>query len=351
MRPEFWRDRRVFITGHTGFAGAWLTQWLKRAAATVTGFALSPPTTPSLYEEANVGTGIESIIADIRDLAAVERAMKAADPEIVFHLAAQPIVRASYDDPVGTYATNVMGTVHLLDAVRGSPAVRVVVVVTSDKCYQNHEWLRPYREDEPMGGNDPYSSSKACAELVTAAYRSSFFQSSPAPSIATVRAGNVIGGGDWAKDRLVPDLIRAFSSGTPALVRNPTAIRPWQFVLDPLNGYLTLAEALWNGTATPEALNFGPHDVDVHPVEWIADRLCHAWGGNAAWARDTSKHHAEALTLTLDSTRAHSLLGWRPRVPIEKAVDWIVEFYEGWLGGGLAAALMEHQFERFEAIR
>ncbi|MEA2235609.1 MAG: CDP-glucose 4,6-dehydratase [Thermoanaerobaculia bacterium] len=348
MTPDLWRGRRVFLTGHTGFKGAWLTHWLKRAGATVTGFALNPPTKPNLYEEATIGAGIESVIADIRDLAAVERAMTAANPEVVLHLAAQPIVRASYDDPVGTYSTNVMGTVHLLDAVRRCPAVRVVVVVTSDKCYENREWLWPYRENEPMGGKDPYSNSKACAELVTAAYRSSFFQSGNAPRVATARAGNIVGGGDWAQDRLVPDLIRAFSSGSPAQIRNPAAIRPWQFVLDALNGYLVLAEALWSGTAEAGAWNFGPNEGDAHSVEWIADRLLGAWGNDAAWTRDSEAHVPEAVTLKLDSTRSRALLGWRPRVPLETAVDWLVEFYGGLLGGSSAAALMDQQIERFE---
>jgi CDP-glucose 4,6-dehydratase len=351
VTSEFWRGRRVFITGHTGFTGAWLAHWLKRAGAIVNGLALQPPTNPSLYDQANVGAGIQSVIADVRDLAAVERAMAAASPEVIFHLAAQPIVRASYDDPVATYAINVMGTVHILDAARRCPSIRVVIVVTSDKCYENREWLWPYRENEALGGKDPYSNSKACAELVTAAYRSSFFHEESAPRVATARAGNILGGGDWAKDRLVPDLIRAFASGTPALIRNPDAIRPWQFVLDALNGYRTLAEALWNGTAAPEAWNFGPYEADAHSVEWIAGRLCDAWGNSAAWTRDDDSHQREAGVLTLDSSRARSLLGWKPRVRLEDAVEWIVEFYEGWKGGDASAAtLMDRQIERFEAI-
>ena len=350
MKSELWRGRRVLLTGHTGFSGAWLTQWLKRAGASVTGFALDPPTTPNLFDDARVGDGMESIIGNVRDPAAVERAMAAAKPEVVFHLAAQALVRASYDDPAGTYATNVMGTVHLLDAVRRCPSVRVVVVVTSDKCYANREWLRPYAEDEPMGGNDPYSSSKACAEIVTAAFRRSFFGGPSAPRVASARAGNVIGGGDWARDRLVPDLIRAFSAGAPALIRNPAAIRPWQFVLDPLDGYLTLAEALWRGDAPPEAWNFGPHD-DGHCVSWIADRLSQAWGGGARWVVDGNRHAPEAGTLRLDSSRARDVLGWSTRVPLESAVDWIVEFYRQWLAnGGSAATLMDRQFERFETF-
>ena len=350
VRRAFWAGRRVFLTGHTGFSGSWLALWLQRSGAALTGFALDPPTAPSLFREANISAGITSIIGDVRDRDALERAMAASNPEVILHLAAQPIVRASYDDPVGTYATNVMGTVHVLDAVRRVPSVRVVIVVTSDKCYNNREWAWPYRENEPMGGKDPYSNSKACAELVTAAYRSSFFKGESAPRIATARAGNVIGGGDWAQDRLVPDLIRAFSSRTPALIRNPGAIRPWQFVLDPLNGYLTLAEALWEGAAA-DAWNFGPLDGDSRTVEWIAGRLCNAWGDGAAWQPDTASHPPEAATLKLDSTRARTLLGWRPRLSLEAAIDWTAEFYRGWRSGdGAALALMHRQLDRFESL-
>jgi CDP-glucose 4,6-dehydratase len=299
-----------------------------------------------------VGAGITSVRGDVRDLAAVERAMALAEPEIVLHLAAQPIVRASYHDPIGTYSTNVMGTVHVLDAVRRQPSVRVVVVVTSDKCYRNREWVWPYREDEPMGGRDPYSNSKACAELVTAAYRSSFFREEAAPRIATARAGNIIGGGDWAQDRLVPDLIRAFSSATPALIRNPGAIRPFQFILDPLDAYLNLAEALWSRDDLPDEWNFGPADLDGCAVQWIADRLSHHWGDGAAWTLAEGANPPEAGTLKVDSTRARTILGWRTRVPLEMAVEWIVEFYRGWLGGsGAALALMQKQLDRFEALR
>jgi len=351
LNSSFWRGKRVLVTGHTGFKGSWLTQWLKRAGAGVAGFALAPPTTPSLFDRARVGDGIRSIEGDIRDLDALTRAVADAKPEIVIHMAAQSLVRASYDDPVGTYATNVMGTVHLLDAVRRAESVRVVIVVTSDKCYENREWPWPYRENEPMGGKDPYSSSKACAELVTSAYRASFFKGVSSPRVASVRAGNVIGGGDWAKDRLVPDLVRAFQSGTPTLIRNPGATRPWQFVLDPLAGYLKLAEALWNDGGLAEGWNFGPYDTDVRPVRWIADRLAGAWGDGAAWRTEAGENPHEAFTLKLDSSRARALLGWQPRVAIESALDWIVEFQKELDAGGDAAALLDRQIGRFEAAR
>jgi len=349
LNSSFWRGKRVLVTGHTGFKGSWLTQWLKRAGADGTGFALAPPTTPSLFDRARVGDGIRSIEGDIRDLDALGRAVAEAKPEIVVHMAAQSLVRASYDDPVGTYATNVMGTVHLLDAVRRAGSARVVLVVTSDKCYENREWLWPYRENEPMGGKDPYSSSKACAELVTSAYRASFFNGASSPRVASVRAGNVIGGGDWAKDRLVPDLVRAFQSGTPTVIRNPGATRPWQFVLDPLAGYLRLAEALWNDGTLAEGWNFGPHDADVRPVRWIADRLAGAWGNGAAWRTEAGESPHEAFTLKLDSSRARMLLGWQPRVALESAIDWIVEFQKELDAGGDAAALLDRQIGRFEA--
>lgn len=351
MRPEFWRGKRVLVTGHTGFKGSWLTQWLKRAGGDVAGFAHAPPTTPSLFDRARVGDGIRSIEGDIRDLAVLTRAVADAKPEIIIHMAAQSLVRASYDDPIGTYATNVMGTVHLLDAVRRAESVRVVIVVTSDKCYENREWLWPYRENEPMGGKDPYSSSKGCAELVTSAYRTSFFNGASSPRVASVRAGNVIGGGDWAKDRLVPDLVRAFQSGTPALIRNPGATRPWQFVLDPLAGYLKLAEVLWNDGGLAEGWNFGPHDADVRPVRWIADRLAGAWGDGAAWRTEAGESPPEAFTLKLDSSRARALLGWQPRVALESALDWIVEFQRELDAGGDTAALLDRQIGRFEAMR
>ena len=350
MSREFWAGRRVFLTGHTGFKGSWLTQWLKLRGARVTGFALAPPTNPSLFVDGNVAGGMNSIDGDVRDLGALRAAMRGADPELVFHLAAHALVRPSYDDPVGTYATNVMGTVNLLEAVRACHGVRAVVVVTSDKCYENREWERAYREDDPLGGKDPYSSSKACAELVAAAYRCSFFSSDGATRVASVRAGNVIGGGDWAKDRLVPDLMRAFAAGTPAAIRNPEATRPWQFVLDPLHGYLKVAEALCARADADQAWNFGPPDDEVRTVGWIADELVRVWGGGA-WRRDDGANPPEASALKLDSARARTLLGWRPRVPLPAALQWIVEWHRQWLRDRTSAArLTTAQIERFEQI-
>jgi CDP-glucose 4,6-dehydratase len=351
VNAAFWSGRRIFLTGHTGFKGSWLAQWLKLRGAQVTGYALAPPTTPNLFDEARVAEGMVSIQGDIRDAGALRAAIIAANPEVVIHLAAQALVRPSYDDPVGTYATNVMGTVHLLEGVRSAAGVRAVVVVTSDKCYDNVERQEAYREGEPLGGKDPYSSSKACAELVTAAYRHSFFSDGGAPRVASVRAGNVIGGGDWGKDRLVPDLLRAFSAGTPAVIRNPLATRPWQFVLDPLAGYLKVAEALCAGEDADQAWNFGPPEDGARPVAWIADSMVRAWGDGAAWRRDESVNPAEASSLKVDSTRARARLGWRPRLSIEAALQWTVEWHRHWLRDRAAAArCTAAQIERFEQM-
>jgi CDP-glucose 4,6-dehydratase len=332
--PAFWKDKSVFLTGHTGFKGSWLSLWLESMGASVTGYALAPPTEPNLFSIANVGQTMTSITADVRDSVRLRDALGKSSPAIVFHMAAQSLVRDSYDDPVGTYATNVMGTVNLLDAVRGTPAVRAVIVVTSDKCYENRERTAGYREDEPMGGTDPYSSSKGCAELVTAAYRRSFFNNRgkyPAPAIASVRAGNVIGGGDWAKDRLVPDAINAFLAGRPVLIRNPAAIRPWQHVLEPLHGYLLLAEHLWRtGSAYGEAWNFGPSDEDVKPVSWIVERLARSWGNQARWELDDRQHPHEAERLRLDCSKAHTRLNWTSHLGLPQALDWIVDWYRAY---------------------
>lgn len=350
MNRAFWRRRRVLITGHTGFKGAWLTSWLKESGAEVSGFALAPPTTPNLFDLAGGAEGMRSIQGDVRDEKALRDAYAEAKPEVVIHLAAQSLVRPSYEDPIGTYGTNVMGTVHLLECVRRGSHTRVVVVVTSDKCYENREWLWPYRENEPMGGGDPYSSSKGCAELVTAAYRSSFFSDPSAARISTVRAGNVIGGGDWSRDRLVPDLVRGFSRGTPVLIRNPNAIRPWQFVLDPLNGYLELAERLWDDPSRAGAWNFGPQESEVKPVRWVADRLAKAWGSGAEWRSVPSEGPHEATILKLDSSRARTLLGWEPRLPLDETVSWIADFHKALGGGEAAEAVLRAQVSRFESL-
>jgi CDP-glucose 4,6-dehydratase len=329
-----WNGRRVLVTGHTGFKGSWLSLWLHALGAEVTGFALPPPTEPSLFEAARIGELIDHVEGDVRDFAALQRTVAAARPELIFHFAAQPLVRLSYAEPVETYATNVMGTVHLLEAARQVPGVDAVVCVTSDKCYENREWVWPYRESDPMGGHDPYSSSKGCAELVVSAYRQSYF-SSGGPALASVRAGNVIGGGDWAVDRLVPDLVRAFEAGVSPLIRSPDAIRPWQHVLEALGGYLMLAERLLaedlqdNGRSFAEAWNFGPSDKDARPVSWIVERMRAAWGGGAGRALpDTGPRPHEAGMLRLDTSKARAALGWQPILPLDQALDWIVAWHK-----------------------
>jgi len=345
----------VFLTGHTGFKGGWLALWLQSLGAEVTGYALEPPTNPSLFEVARVGEGMRSIIADIRDLPTLQSALREARPEMVFHLAAQPLVRYSYQNPVETYATNVMGTVHLLEAVRHTPSVRAVVNVTSDKCYENREWVWGYREHEPLGGYDPYSNSKGCAELVTAAYRNSFFNPQPStlnpqPStaIATARAGNVIGGGDWAADRLIPDLLRAFEAGQTVRIRNPHAIRPWQHVLEPLSGYLLLAEKLYTeGAAFAEGWNFGPDEADARPVAWIANRLVELWGEGARWEQDGGHHPHEAHYLKLDCAKAKARLGWAPRWSLEQSLQVTVDWHRSYRRGAKVRAMTLAQISIF----
>ncbi len=332
--PAFWSGKRVFLTGHTGFKGSWMSLWLQRMGAEVTGFALAPPSDPALYDVAEVAKGMTSIIGDIRDREALETAVVQANPEIVIHMAAQALVRASYDDPVGTYATNVMGTVHLLEAVRKARGVRACCVVTTDKCYENNEWAWGYREIDPMGGHDPYSSSKGCTELVTSAYRRSFLNGSGAAAIGSARAGNVVGGGDWAVDRLIPDILRALDQRTKVQVRNPLATRPWQHVLEPLSGYLVLCQALWSEPDTAAgAWNFGPRDEDARPVGWIADRACELWGDGAGWVCDEAVQPHEANYLKLDISKAQVQLGWRPRWTLDDTLGRIVRWHRAWRAG------------------
>lgn len=330
---SFWRGRRVFLTGHTGFKGGWLSLWLQTMGAEVHGYALKPPTEPNLFTIANVGDGMaSSTIADIRDLEAFTRAMQLARPEIVFHFAAQPLVRYSYNAPVDTYATNVMGTVNLFECIRAQSGVRAVVNVTTDKCYENREWVWGYRESEPMGGDDPYSSSKACAELVTSAFRRSFLEAAGV-AVASARAGNVIGGGDWAQERLVPDILRAFEQNRPVQIRNPHAIRPWQHVLEPLSGYLALAQRLFGEPAYAEGWNFGPDDGDARSVEWIVLHLATIWGDGATWALDDGCHPHEATYLKLDISKARSRLGWNPRWGLLHALERTVDWHRAWRSG------------------
>jgi CDP-glucose 4,6-dehydratase len=336
VTEQFWREKRVLLTGHTGFKGSWLSLWLQQMGALVTGYALQPPTNPSLFEAAKVAQGMTSIIGDIRDADLLVQSMQNCSPDIVIHMAAQPLVRYSYLNPVETYSTNVMGTVHLLEAVRQTPSVRAVVNVTSDKCYENREWVWGYRESEPMGGFDPYSNSKGCAELVTSAYRSSYFNPDKVDehkvALASARAGNVIGGGDWAADRLIPDILRAISDGKPVVIRNPRAIRPWQHVLEPLSGYLLLAQKLYEDRVNyAEGWNFGPSDEDARPVQWIVERLTELWGDGASWQLDGAEHPHEANYLRLDCSKANMRLHWQPRWHLDKALEMIVTWQRGWL--------------------
>lgn len=338
MNTEFWKGRRVFLTGHTGFKGSWLSLWLQELGAELTGFALPPSTSPSLFEQAKVSDGMTSIIGDIRNLSALRDAMLAAKPEIVIHMAAQPLVRRSYAEPVETYSTNVMGVVNLMEAVRSCEAARSVINVTTDKCYENREWEWGYRENEPMGGFDPYSSSKGCAELITAAYRSSYFNpegyAEHRVAVSTARAGNVIGGGDWAEDRLIPDILAAFATDKQVLIRNPHAIRPWQHVLEPLRGYLMLAERMYiAGADFSQAWNFGPNDDDAKEVAWIVDRIASIWGPNAAWALDKRDHPHEAGYLKLDISKARNRLGWHPLLNLGTSLEYIIGWHKG-IGDG-----------------
>jgi CDP-glucose 4,6-dehydratase len=327
---SFWGGRRVFITGHTGFKGGWLALWLARCGAQVRGYALAPPTEPNLFTLARVGNVVDDIRGDILDRPALEAAISAFAPEVVFHMAAQPLVRRSYADPLGTWMTNAMGTAYVLEAVRRTPSVRAVVCVTTDKCYENHERNEPYRESDALGGHDPYSSSKACAEIISAAFRSSFFEvGEHRVALATARAGNVIGGGDWSEDRLVPDLMRGFHSGQPVLIRNPQAIRPWQHVLEPLHGYMLLAEQLMAGRCA-SAFNFGPGEDDAWTVERVVTFLADAWGNGAAWTRDAAAGVHEAGILRLDASKAREELHWRPRLGIQSALQWTVDWYRAW---------------------
>ncbi|MBI5245422.1 MAG: CDP-glucose 4,6-dehydratase [Elusimicrobia bacterium] len=364
----FWKGRRVFLSGHTGFKGSWLSIWLHRMGALVLGYALDPPTKPSLYDLCRVGRLLDSRIADIRDAGRLARAMRAARPEVAFHLAAQPLVRRSYQEPLETYSTNVMGTANFLEAARRCPGVRSIVVVTTDKCYENQERLRPFQENEPLGGHDPYSSSKACAELVAAAYRRSFFSGEHGIALATARAGNVIGGGDWAEDRLAPDCFRALLKGERVLIRSPRSLRPWQHVLEPLGGYLLLAERLYKGGAEyAEAWNFGPRASDAKPVKWVVGEICRGWGAGAgrsplarprrrsgkperagaAFKLDKGKHLHEAHRLMLDCSKAKTRLGWGPRWDLSKAIDRTVVWTKAYSRGEDLLEVCESQIDEY----
>ena len=344
--PGFWRGRRVLLTGHTGFKGAWFVLWLHELGASVTGLSAGPPTDPSLFAAARAGEGIDDRRGDVRDAAAVRSAFDGARPEVAIHMAAQPLVRRSFEDPVATYETNVMGTVHFLEALRSAPEARAAIVVTSDKCYQPRPDGAPCREHDPLGGTDPYSASKACAELVTAAHR----LADPAgPRLASARAGNVIGGGDWGEDRLLPDVVRATLAGRRVPVRNPGAVRPWQHVLNPLSGYLLLAERLWEDPSAAGAWNFGPDPGDDLPVRRVADRLCRLWGGGLRWTADVEGGPPETAILRVDSGKARRELGWRPAWGLEQALAATVEWTRAVHDGGDARRVCREQIAGYAA--
>jgi CDP-glucose 4,6-dehydratase len=343
--PAFWRGRRVLITGHTGFKGSWLSTWLVQLGSKVTGVALDPHTDPAMFDLLGLTQHMDSHIADIRDAAAIEKAVQACQPEIIIHMAAQALVRESYADPVGTFMTNVMGTAHLLEAARGAKNLRAVVIVTSDKCYENREWAWGYRENDAMGGSDPYSASKGCAELVTASYRRSFGDD---VSIASARAGNVIGGGDWSQDRLIPDIVRAIEANSVVQIRNPGAIRPWQHVTEPLAGYLLLAERLFtSGSQYAGAWNFGPSIDDTQPVSALVDRFSQKFDSPTPWQIDAGEHPHEAHFLKLDISKAVCDLGYRPRISLGTALDWTAEWYRAYFDGQDMSDVTQRQIDDF----
>lgn len=332
---NFWKGKKVFLTGHTGFKGSWLSLWLQKMGALVKGYSLDVHTKPSLFLEANVADDMESEIGDIRDFELISKSMISFNPDILIHMAAQPLVRLSYKEPVDTYTTNVIGTVNILEAARNCVNLKAIVSVTSDKCYENKEREKGYRENEPMGGYDPYSSSKGCAELVISAYKRSFFSSRNTASLASARAGNVIGGGDWAEDRLIPDILRAFDKSKQVFVRNPLSRRPWQHVLEPLSGYLVLAQELFlNGDNFAEGWNFGPKDEDCKPVSWILDKMVEMWDGNVSWCLDENNNPHEAVFLKLDCSKAASRLNWKPKWDLQLALKSIVDWHQIYINGG-----------------
>ena len=355
VNSSFWSGKRVFMTGHTGFKGGWLSLWLSSMGAKVTGYSLAPNTNPNFFDVAGVQENVDkSHIGDIRDLSALQKAMSDANPEIVMHMAAQPLVRYSYANPVETYATNVMGTVHVLESIRALSSVRAAVMVTTDKCYENKEWAWGYRENEPMGGYDPYSNSKGCAELVTSAYRQSYFSpekySQHRVALASARAGNVIGGGDWSEDRLIPDAIKAFEANQPLIIRNPLATRPWQHVLEPLSGYLVLVQALYQGGAQFDGgWNFGPRDEDTRSVQDVINLLIKHWSSAASWKQDTGEQPHEAHSLKLDCSKAKQYLNWSPKWSLEQAIEKIAKWQGGIQRGADMKALSLEQIKAYSS--
>jgi len=348
ISKEFWNGKRVLITGHTGFKGSWLCIWLQSMNAKIFGLSLEPNSPYSLFNQARVGDFMMSTIGDICDYSTVFRIMKEAQPEIVIHMAAQPLVLYSYDNPVETYSTNIMGTVHVLEAVLKVPSVKVVINVTSDKCYENREWIWSYRENEPMGGYDPYSSSKGCSELITSAYRRSFYTKFGI-GLASARSGNVIGGGDWSKDRLIPDILYAFEKNKSVIIRNKSAIRPWQHVLDALSGYLLLAEQLYkSGELFSDAWNFGPSEQDTKSVQWIVEYMVNLWGDGATWEIEENQQTHEAKLLRLDTSKANKILGWSPNWQLDTALEKVVDWHINWLKKRDIRILCQEQIKSYE---
>jgi CDP-glucose 4,6-dehydratase len=334
VNSVFWKNKRIFLTGHTGFKGSWMSLWLQSMGATVKGYSLEPNTIPNLFTAASVGNAMDSEIGDIRNLEQISKSMFDFNPDILIHMAAQPLVRLSYQEPVDTYTTNVIGTVNVLEAARKCENLKAIVSVTTDKCYENKDWDWGYRESEPMGGHDPYSSSKGCAELVTSAYRRSFFNGKDTASLATARAGNVIGGGDWSDDRLIPDILKAFENSEPVVIRNPLSTRPWQHVLEPLSGYLVLAQELFlNGDNFAEGWNFGPKDEGCKSVDWILDKMVFNWGASASWELDKDNNPHEARFLKLDCSKAANRLKWQPKWELQETLRMIVDWHQKYLKG------------------
>jgi CDP-glucose 4,6-dehydratase len=357
MSEDFWQGKTVLITGHTGFKGSWLSLWLQKKGANVVGYSLAPPSNPSLFQLADVGRLMVSLHGDIKDLAFLKRVFEDHKPQIVIHMAAQSLVRCSYQDPVETFHTNVMGTVNLLEAVRHCETVHVALIITSDKCYENKEWFWGYRENDRLGGHDPYSCSKGCSELISSAYRRSFLTSKNGSgknvAMATARAGNVIGGGDWAADRLIPDIIRATMENRAVVLRYPAAIRPWQHVLEPLNGYLMLVEKLWQeeDQRFSGAWNFGPNENDARPVSCLVNHFTKQLGGGASWSSDSAEQPHEATYLKLDCSKAKALLGWAPRLDLDKAIEWTAEWYRVYLQKRPIFKVTEKQISLFENLK
>ncbi len=352
MTPSFWCGKKVLLTGHTGFKGSWLSLWLQQLGAEVTGYSLSPPSSPSLFAMADVANGMTSIEADVRDLERLEATIREQRPEIVIHMAAQSLVRYSYDNPIETIETNVMGTANLFEAVRRTDSVRVMLNITSDKCYENQEWCWGYRENEPMGGHDPYSSSKGCSELITSAYRNSYFSGADSNVVlASARAGNVIGGGDWAADRLIPDIMRSFMKNESVTIRFPGAIRPWQHVLEPLSGYMALVEQLWEqGSEYAGGWNFGPRDEDARPVMWIVKRMVKRWGDDASYTLDEGENPHEANYLKLDCSKARQILQWSPQLDLDTALEWVTDWYKACHQKQSMRAETEKQITAYQAL-